>query len=102
MTTKSIEKIIKIRAGGYIDQGEAELLTKKYQKTLSDAQDDAKKLMEKHGDNFGILVQRVATLHALGIEKYWLRHMYKSNEIPEIVFKNIMNRVVTQIRRVER
>lgn len=102
VASEALAKISKIREGGYIDSIEADTLTKKYQKTLSQTQVDAQWLMEKHGENFWMLVQRVATLHALGIEKYWLRHMYKSGEIPEIVFKRIMKRVVLQIRRVER
>ncbi len=102
MASEALTKIQKIREGGYIDADEANSLTAKYQKTLKKAREDAEELMKKHGENFWTLVRRVATLHALWIEKYWLRNMYKSNEIPEIVFKKIMKRVVLQIRRVER
>lgn len=41
MASEALAKISKIREGGYIDSIEAEMLTKKYQKTLTQAQIDA-------------------------------------------------------------
>jgi len=41
MASEALAKIIKIQEGGYIDSIEADTLTKKYQKTLSQAQLDA-------------------------------------------------------------
>lgn len=102
MASEALAKIGKIQLGGYIDSVEVRILTEKYQKILSKAEKDAWLLMKHYGENFWSLVKRWVTLHALGIEKYWLRHLYKNNEIPEVVFKRIMNRVTLQIRRVER
>ena len=102
MASAALAKIEKIRLAGYINTDEISLLQKKYEKYLLQAQKDVGNLQKKYGDGFGDLVKRVVTLHALGIEKYWLRHLYKNNEIPEVVFKNIMKRVLLQIRRVER
>lgn len=41
------------------------------------------------------------TLHALGIEKYQLQNLYKTREIPEVVFTKLIQRVSFQIRRVQ-
>ena len=102
MASAALEKIKKVRKDGYVDSVEERLLAAKYSKILEEARHDARELMDKKGEGFGNLVRRVAALHALGIEKYWLKHLYKYNEIPEPVFKKIMKRVAVQIRRVEK
>lgn len=102
MASAAIAKIRRVRKTGYVDKEEERMLSSKYDKILAEARKDAEALMERKGDGFGNLVRRVAALHALGIEKYWLKHLYKYNEIPEPVFKKIMRRVGAQIRRVER
>lgn len=98
----ALEKIRRIRKIGYIDEEEARTLSEKYETSLREAEELAKGLKERMGDRYGTLVRRVATLHALGIERYWLRHLYKYNEIPEPVFKVVMKRLSAQVRRVER
>lgn len=102
MASEALAKIKQVRKHGYIDTEEERLLSEKYGKMLADARKDAEILMEKKGADFGNLVRRVAALHALGIEKFWLKHLYKYGEIPEPVFKKIMKRVAAQIRRVEK
>lgn len=102
MASAALTKIRRVRKDGYVDKEEERMLSVKYEKILEAARADAVTLMERKGGEFGNLVRRVAALHALGIEKYWLRHLYKYNEIPEPVFKKIMRRVAAQIRRVEK
>lgn len=96
------EKIRKIRIAGYVNVDVVNALEKKYAWQMKDIARDVELLEKKYADRFGSLVRRIITLHALSIEKYWLRHLYKTNEIPEVVFKNIMKRILLQIRRVER
>jgi CPA1 family monovalent cation:H+ antiporter len=48
------------------------------------------------------LIRRALLQQALGIEKYWLRHMLRYNEITERVFKTLMNGVEAQLYRAER
>lgn len=102
VSTAAITKIREIRNDGYIDEEEVNLLSDKYRKILFSAHADALELQKKYGSIFGSMVRRLATLHALGIEKHWLHHLYRHGEIPESVFKNLIKRIVTQIRRVER
>ncbi len=102
MASEALSKIKRIRQSGYVDSVEERTLSAKYERILSEARTDAEKLMERKGEGFGDLVRRVAALHALGIEKYWLKRLYKYNEIPEPVFKRVMKRVEVQMRRVEK
>lgn len=101
LAMRAIEKIRRIRKSGYIDEEEARTLMAKYETALAEAEAIGRRLKERNGEEYGKLVRRVATLHALGIERYWLRRLYKYNEIPEPVFKSVMKRVSAQIRRVE-
>lgn len=102
MASEALAKIKRVRKDGYVDVEEERYLSNRYETILEAARQDARDLMVRKGDEFGNLVRRVAALHALGIEKYWLKHLYKYNEIPESVFKKIMKRVALQIRRVEK
>lgn len=102
ITLAALEKIEKIRQWGYMNTTEIEYLTKKYQIYLDAAYNDLQKLSIEQWESFDSLVKQVLSLHALGIEKYWLRSLYKNGQISEMVFKRIMKRVVLQIRRVEK
>lgn len=65
MVSAALEKIKKVRKGGYVDTVEERALTAKYSKILEEARQDARELMDRKGDEFGNLVRRVAALHAL-------------------------------------
>lgn len=102
MAKAAIEKVEKIREWKYIDEEEVQNLTQKYKKILDQAKKDFFLLKKKQWNGFSNLLLQVITLHALWIEKFQLQNLYKNEEIPEVVFTKLIQRVESQIRRVKR
>lgn len=91
----------RITADKYVDEIEAKNILAKYQSSFEVEQKALEDFKAHHGQDFWKLVSRVTIRYALATEKSALLDLYKYNQIPEKVFKNIMTRLRTQIALID-
>ncbi len=82
----------------YLTKTEFDSLTDKYNKKLREAKDNIKSLLWNNGKS---LVKKAISLHALWMEKQYLKDLFYYNEINEANFKYILRKIETQSERVE-
>lgn len=85
----------------YLTKVEYEELKDKYTEKLEKAVKKIKNVLEKKWEEPKILIKRALSLHALWIEKQYLKDLFFYNEIDERNFKYILRRVDKQIERLE-
>lgn len=99
---KMLEKLNNICEKSYVNWNEVTDLRKKYENDLKNSVESLKKLLENiWQENAQELIRRALGLHALGIEKQYLKELFKYNEITERNFKFILSKINRQIERLE-
>ncbi|NUJ97699.1 sodium:proton antiporter [Candidatus Gracilibacteria bacterium] len=98
---KVIEKLNNSFQKGYIVEEEYNELKAKYELNLSNAVQALTHLLEGQKDKACTLIRRAISLHALGIEKQYLKELFLYNEIDEKNFKHILNKITRQVERLE-
>lgn len=99
---KMLEKLDGLYHKNYLTISEVNNLRFKYETELKSAIENLKKLIDsKWIENGNDLIKRALSLHALGIEKQYLKDLYTYNEIEEKNFKYILNKINRQIERLE-
>lgn len=99
---KMLEKLDSLYHKNYLTITEVNNLKLKYESELKEATENLKKLIEsKWFENWNELIRRALSLHALWIEKQYLKDLYTYNEIEEKNFKYILNKINRQIERLE-
>lgn len=99
---KMLEKLDNLYHKNYLTISEVNNLRLKYESELKEATEDLKDLIKsKWVENWNELIKRALSLHALGIEKQYLKDLYAYNEIEEKNFKYILNKIARQIERLE-
>lgn len=96
---KMLEKLDNIHQKNYLTPTEVLDLRNKYESKLKESVDSLKKLLSK--DKSEELIKRALWLHALWIEKQYLKDLFKYNEIPLNNFKFILSKINRQIERLE-
>lgn len=99
---KMLSKLDSLYQKNYLTISEVNNLKTKYETRLKQATDSLKKLIKDlWNENGKALIQRALSLHALGIEKQYLKDLFTHNEIWEKNFKYILNKINRQIERLE-
>lgn len=99
---KMLSKLDNLHQKNYLTTSEVKNLKTKYEARLKQATDTLKKLIKDLGaENGKSLIQRALSLHALWIEKQYLKDLFAYNEIWEKNFKYILNKISRQIERLE-
>jgi len=99
---KMLEKLDSLYHKNYLTINEVNDLRLKYESELKEATESLKNLIKsKWVENWNELVKRAISLHALWIEKQYLKDLYTYNEIEEKNFKYILNKIDRQIERLE-
>lgn len=101
MLVEVLAKINALHEKGYIPTEEKKLLQEKYEHEFIAIKAKLTDFLSNKKDTIGVLISKVITLHALGIEKFWLRRLYMYHEISERVFKKLMRKIENQIYRIE-
>lgn len=97
-----LDKLDNLYQKNYLTISEVNSLKIKYETLLKEAIETLKKLIKDQGkENGHELIRRALSLHALGIEKQYLKDLYAYNEIEEKNFKYILNKINRQIERLE-
>lgn len=86
---------------GYISDGAFSKLVENHRRDLERAQDNCRALLKNNG-NTEQLADKVLRMHALGIEKYFLKNLYTYGEISEKIFKRILAKLTLQMEQVEK
>lgn len=99
---KMLEKLNNICEKSYVNSQEVTSLRKKYEEKLTDSVQNLKDLLSWLWEHDAQeLIRRALWLHALWIEKQYLKELFKYNEITERNFKFILNKINRQIERLE-
>ncbi len=98
---KIIEKLNLSYKKAYLTHVEYEELTVNYTKRLNESINNMKKLLWDKKDDSISLIRRAISLHALWIEKQYLKNLFYYNEIDEHNFKYILRKIEKQMERVE-
>lgn len=85
----------------YLTKVEYEELKDKYNNKLEKAVKKMKTVLDKKWEEPKILIKRALSLHALWIEKQYLKDLFFYNEIDERNFKYILRRIDKQIERLD-
>ena len=98
---KVLEKLESLHRKIYVTNLEYEELKSKYRTRLKDAIWNIKDILKKNDDDFIKIVTRLISLHALWIEKQYLKDLFLYNEIDERNFKYILRKIEKQMDRIE-
>ncbi|MDD5769390.1 MAG: sodium:proton antiporter [Candidatus Gracilibacteria bacterium] len=99
---KMLEKLDNLYKKNYLTINEVNNLRLKYEDELKIAIEYLKEFINLKGkDNGNELIVKALSLHALGIEKQYLKDLFTYNEIGEKNFKYIFNKINRQIERLE-
>lgn len=101
MNLKVLEKLTSIEKKWYINTEEHHELRRKYEQELSTSIARVKKLFEDNPESMKRVIKSALLLHALWIEKQYLKDLYHYHEIDEFNFKIILNKIIRQIERIE-
>lgn len=101
MNLKVLEKLTSIEEKGYINPLEHQELRGKYEKELRESVEQIQKLTKENPEGAKKVIQSALALHALGIEKQYLKDLYHHHEIDEHNFKIVLAKIIRQIERLE-
>lgn len=101
MNLKALKKLKTSLDKWYILKDEFENLKQKYEENLKESIENIKKLLKNNKDKAQDLIKRTLSLHALWIEKQYLKELFSYNEIDEHNFKYILHKISRQIERIE-
>lgn len=98
---KIIEKLNSSYKKAYLTKIEYDNLSQKYTCKLNDAIIAMKNLLWDRPNESKSLIRRAISLHALWIEKQYLKNLFYYNEIDEHNFKYILRKILKQMERIE-
>ncbi len=98
---KILEKLHISYKKAYLTQYEYDDLKDTYTNKLSDAVASMKEILSWNQAEADTLIRRAISLHALGIEKQYLKELFFYNEIDERNFKYILRKIEKQMERIE-
>lgn len=98
---KILEKLNRLYNKTYLTHWEYQELKNKYETRLQDAVNSLKELLKSEWEKANDLIKRAISLHALWVEKQYLKELFWYNEISEPNFKFILHKISRQIERLE-
>lgn len=93
-------KIQTISARGFLDDSQKKELENRYHEALNQAHQKFSELSLTPGELENTL-EKTLTLHALEMEKSILVDRFNHNEVPEWIMRSMLNKIDSQIERVE-
>jgi CPA1 family monovalent cation:H+ antiporter len=99
--TTIIEKIETLNVDYHISKHNYDLLRHKYEAKREESQLKMQMFLQGHKDADHLLKQAI-DLHALGIEKEYLKEMFRYNEVDELLYFYLLNKIERQAERLEK
>ncbi len=100
-SAKVLEKIESLHDKFYLVDEEYAKLKSTYQELSDSSRNNIIKLLDKYDDKWTVILKKAISLHALWIEKRYLKELFSVNEINEKAFKMILWKINRQIDRIE-
>ena len=101
MNLKVLDKLTQIEEKWYINKAEHHELRYKYETILETSIKNIQNLQAGNPDNAKYIIKKAITLHALWIEKQYLKDLFHYHEVDEYNFKIILWKITRQIERIE-
>lgn len=98
---KILQKLNTSYKKAYLTQNEYDELKSTYTHRLNNAVATMKEILKDSKAEADTLIRRAISLHALGIEKQYLKSLFFYNEIDERNFKYILRKIEKQMERIE-
>lgn len=98
---KILDKLTNSYKKAYLTQIEYDDLKNKYTERLKNAVDTMKEVLSWNQEEATILIRKAISMHALWIEKQYLKNLFYYNELDERNFKYIFRKLEKQMERVE-
>lgn len=99
---KVLAKLEDMLSKKYLTQIEYDELKLKYESRLKESVENLRTVLDSKGElSWSTLIRKALSLHALWIEKQYLKNLFMYNEIWERNFKFILNKINRQIERIE-
>lgn len=98
---KVLEKLNTSYKKAYLTKIEYDDLAQKYSDRLKEAVESMQWILADKEQNVEDLIRRAISLHALGIEKQYLKELLFYNELDEKNFKYILRKIEKQMERIE-
>jgi CPA1 family monovalent cation:H+ antiporter len=95
-----IEKLEQMKLGYTISEKSYDLLYQKYTNKIAEAVLQLQLFLQQQSAP-ALLLKKALTLHALGIEKDYLKEMFRYNEIPENLYHYQLTKIELQAARVK-
>lgn len=99
--TKILEKIENMMEHYEVSEESYEQLTQKYQNKIIESRLKMEVFLTNY-DEADILIEKALKLHALGIERQYLKEMFHYNEIPENLYHYMEGKIAQQSSRVRK
>jgi len=99
--TTIIEKIETLNVDYHISKHNYDILRYKYEAKREESQLKLQLFLEQYPDADHLLKQAI-DLHALGIEKEYLKEMFRYNEVDELLYFYLLNKIERQAERLEK
>jgi hypothetical protein len=99
--TTIIEKIEMLNADYHISKHNYDALRHKYEAKREESQLKMQLFLQQHS-NADQLLKQAIDLHALGIEKEYLKEMFRYNEVDELLYFYLLNKIERQMERLEK
>ncbi len=99
---KIIDKLNSSQKKWYLTKLEYDKFSQYYTQKLNESIASMKSLLWDNIEKSTSIITRAISLHALWIEKQYLKHLYYYNEIDENNFKYILRKIEKQIERIEK
>lgn len=99
--TTIIEKIETLNSDYHISKQNYDMLKAKYESKREESQHALQIFLHNHKDADALLKQAIG-LHGLGIEKEYLKEMFRYNEVDELLYFYLLNKIETQMERIEK
>lgn len=99
--TTIIEKIETLNVDYHISRQNYDSLKTKYEVKRAESQAALQAYLENH-PNADALLKQAVWLHGLGIEKEYLKEMFRYNEVDELLYFYLLNKIETQMERIEK
>lgn len=96
-----LKKIKTMKVEYHIANESAEILEEKYIAKLEESRLKMEFFLDNHKDDKE-LIKQALSLHALWIEKQYLKEMFKYNEVPENLFHYMMRKIDVQDARIRK
>lgn len=100
LSVESLAKIAKLKERGYLHEKSFQKLHSHYHEQLSLARKEFDAFESVHKKDIGDILTKNLSIHALGIERFYIKELHTYNEVDESTFQLLMKKNEKQMERI--